>query len=90
MEPEQFLQLMTGITEVKTEQAAMRRELLGNGQPGRIQILEAKVSKVELSAELLKNEAGGIRWKLGTVSALAGSAMAVVVQWLARHFFHTQ
>jgi hypothetical protein len=90
VESNQFLQLMTEITEVRTEQTAMRRELLGNGQPGRIQITERKISEVELTAELSKSNAGTLRWKLGTLSALAGTILAVVVQWLAKHFFHTQ
>jgi len=41
MEAEQYAAIISGITEVKAEQAAQRRELLGNGQPGRIQIIES-------------------------------------------------
>jgi hypothetical protein len=45
MDAKQFATIMAGITEVKTKQDDMRRELLGNGQPGRIQILEDRVDK---------------------------------------------
>lgn len=90
MEPEQFVQLMTGITEVKTEQLALRRELLGNGQPGRIQILESKVGSAELKVELLQSDSSGLRWKLGTMSTVAGALLAVIAQWFLKHFLHTQ
>lgn len=45
MDAKQFATIMAGITEVKTKQDDMRRELLGNGQPGRIQLLEDRVDK---------------------------------------------
>jgi hypothetical protein len=90
MDSEQFGQLMSGITRVETEQCALRRELLGNGQPGRIQILEGKISTVEKTADVLQADAGKLRWKLGTLSAVAGSVLAVAVQWFVKHFLHTQ
>jgi hypothetical protein len=90
MEPEQFLQLMTAITEVKTEQYAMRRELLGNGQPGRVQIIEKKLAEVETTAEGLQTGAAGLRWKLGTISAVGGSLLAILLQWFVKHFTHVQ
>jgi hypothetical protein len=45
MNADQFAQIMAGISRVETRQADMQRELLGNGQPGRIQILEDRVDK---------------------------------------------
>lgn len=43
MDQTQFGQLMHEVGEIKTEQQNLRRELLGNGQPGRIQMLENRV-----------------------------------------------
>ena len=89
MEPEQFLQLMTGITEVKTEQSALRRELLGNGQPGRIQIIEKKLAEVDETAESLQTSATSLRWKLGSISAFSGAAVATGIQLCLKHFMHS-
>ena len=47
MNANQFGELMLAIGRVETEQKNLRQELLGNGQPGRIQNLEKQVSSHE-------------------------------------------
>lgn len=46
MDPEtQFkVDIAEALARIETKQDDMRRELLGNGQPGRIQLLEAEVA----------------------------------------------
>jgi hypothetical protein len=88
MDSEQFAQIMSGITQINTQQADLRRELLGNGQPGRIQILESEMEKVKTTAADLQKEAAGLRWRLGTMSAAAGAALSVGIQWALKHILH--
>ncbi len=38
-------EIREALGRIETEQRAIRRELLGNGQPGRIQMIETKVSE---------------------------------------------
>ena len=88
MDTEQFGQLMSSIGEVKNEQVSLRRELLGNGQPGRIQVIETDISDLKLEQGSLRTAAAVTVWKFGTLSALAGSAVTLGAQWLGRHIFH--
>jgi len=90
MDSEQFAQIMTGITEVKTEQANFRRELLGNGQPGRIQLIETDVESLKSGQGELEKSAAVTVWKLGTLSAGAGSVLALGAQWLGKLLFHVK
>ena len=47
MNANQFGELMLAVGRIETEQKNLRQELLGNGQPGRIQNLEERVSSHE-------------------------------------------
>jgi len=90
MEPDQFLKLMEGIVEIRTEQANLRRELLGNGQPGRIQILEGRVTEVKDKADELESSAAGLRWKVSSISAAGSAGLMFFGQWLFKKIIHTQ
>lgn len=47
MDADQYGELMSALARIEERQDALRQELLGNGQPGRIQRLEADVEKHE-------------------------------------------
>ena len=88
MDSEQFGEIMSGITRVETEQKNLRRELLGNGQPGRIQVIESDFETLRIRQGTLEKSAAVTVWKLGTLSAVAGASLTVTAQWLAKHLFH--
>lgn len=88
MDTEQFAEIMAGLQSIKTDQQNFRKELLGNGQPGRIQIIESRIKDAETKQQQLDVRTASIIWKLGTLSAGAGTALTLVVQWLVRKVFH--
>ena len=88
MDSEQFVEIMSGISRVETEQQSLRRELLGNGQPGRIQKIELDFENIRIRQGALEKSAAVTVWKLGTLSAVAGASLTVTAQWLAKHLFH--
>jgi len=88
MDADQFAQIMSGITEVRTEQTNFRRELLGNGQPGRIQVIETDIENLKTEQNKIKTDAAVTVWKFGTMSATAGAALTIAAQWVGRKLFH--
>ena len=81
MDNEQFGQLMSSIAEVKTETISLRRELLGNGQPGRIQLLEADVSECQ---DAISRQGKKFAWYAGASTAL-GFVVTTVGSYLHFH-----
>jgi len=78
MDAEQYAAIMTGIEAVKVEQAAQRRELLGNGQPGRIQLIEASVEKHEEKIEAVEKKIWYFTGGLVVASHLLKGALAKI------------
>lgn len=84
MDSEQYDSVIKGLTRIESEQQSFRRELLGNGQPGRIQIMELDIKDVQGKASVLDKESGVLQWKLGTMSAIAGAILATAIQYAIR------
>jgi len=74
-------QVIAGMASIKREQENLRRDLLGNGQPGRIQINEAKQIELEKRHNKLAKRitfARGAIWVLITY----GLSMAAVAAYI--------
>jgi hypothetical protein len=74
MDTEQYGALMKAIGEIQNEQAAQRRELLGNGQPGRVQLIEASVSELDKRVRATEKRMAWYGGGIAVVLALIHSA----------------
>ena len=60
----------------------MHTRLFGNGQPGVLQMLHEADKSVDIRVSKLETTSAVTAWKLGTMSAFAGAALATGVQYL--------
>jgi len=79
MNDAQYTAIITQLSAIQTEQEAFRRELLGNGQPGRIQRIESDLKELEDSRVRLA-------WKLGSITGGGAVILTLLTQWLEKLF----
>lgn len=75
-----MLEIRADLAAIKTALDDLKRELLGNGQPGRIQRIETRLEPVERFVHQAQSCIRITAWLIG-VAAVGGGA------WIA-HFFH--
>lgn len=91
----QITELIKELTATRTEMASFRTELLGNGQPGRIQRIEAAVASTQdevKALELNNAETKGKHARLaGYISAGVSTIITAVFQYfLSQYVPHTK
>lgn len=70
MNTDQFTALQLQVTTIETIVKRMDKEILGNGQPGSLQLLTDRVSDAESSISFYR----GAVWIIGTLLSLLGGA----------------
>jgi hypothetical protein len=67
--------LREDIAEIKALLNSMQKEILGNGQPGRIQRIESRLEPLEVMANQLRGWVRGAMWVAGAALTIAGIAL---------------
>jgi hypothetical protein len=78
--------MQTSLARVEQKQDDMRKELFGNGQPGRLAKLELKLDRVDEDViEHTRQISNARTWAAGAIATIV--ALAGGVEWL-RHYFN--
>lgn len=87
MTPQEYADLTASLAQIRATQDSLYRQLLGNGQPGRIQIIEKRLD--DHSGRLKGLEDFKSQWlgKQQIVAAIAAAVMALAGQAIIHHWF---
>ena len=91
-----FIEMLAGLARLKADHDNFRKELLGNGQPGRIQLIEGDIedmktediANIKQKQQDLETATSITMWKLGTFSAAAGTILTFCGQWIFKKLIH--